>query len=60
VVTREEAQQVLSEGMLSFLQDSRRMSNKKLLIDLGVTLRYPDLETGLRSCFPQRPGSDGA
>jgi nucleoside-diphosphate-sugar epimerase len=52
VVTREEAQQVLSEGMLSFLQDSRRMSNKKLLLDLGVTLRYPDLETGLRSCFP--------
>ena len=60
VVTREEAQQVLSEGMLSFLQDSRRMSNQKLLLDLGVTLRYPDLETGLRSCFPQRPGSDGA
>ena len=60
VVTREEAQQVLSEGMLSFLQDSRRMHNQKLLLDLGVTLRYPDLETGLRSCFPQQPGSDGA
>jgi nucleoside-diphosphate-sugar epimerase len=52
VVAREEAQLVLSEGMLSFLQDSRRMSNKKLLRDLRVTLRYPDLETGLRSCFP--------
>jgi nucleoside-diphosphate-sugar epimerase len=52
VVSREEAQQVLSEGMLSFLQDSRRMSNQKLLRDLGVTLRYPDLDTGLRSCFP--------
>jgi nucleoside-diphosphate-sugar epimerase len=60
VVSREEAKQVLSEGMLSFLQDSRRMSNQKLLFDLGVTLRYPDLETGLLSCFPQRPGSDGA
>lgn len=52
VVTREKAQQVLSEGMLSFLQDSRRMSNQKLLRDLGITLRYPDLESGLRSCFP--------
>jgi nucleoside-diphosphate-sugar epimerase len=52
VVSREEAQQVLSAGMLSFLQDSRRMSNNKLILDLGVTLRYPDLETGLRSCFP--------
>jgi nucleoside-diphosphate-sugar epimerase len=52
VVSREQAQQVLSEGMLSFLQDSRRMSNQKLLRELGITLRYPDLETGLRSCFP--------
>jgi hypothetical protein len=52
VVTREQAQQVLSEGMLSVLQDSRRMSNQKLLRELGITLRYPDLETGLRSCFP--------
>jgi nucleoside-diphosphate-sugar epimerase len=52
VVSREEAQQVLSAGMLSFLQDSRRMSNQKLLRDLRVTLRYPDLDTGLQSCFP--------
>ena len=52
VVTREKAQHVLSEGMLSFLQDSRRMSNQKLLRDLGVTLQYPDLDSGLRSCFP--------
>jgi nucleoside-diphosphate-sugar epimerase len=52
VVTREQAQQVLSAGMLSFLQDSRRMSNQKLLRDLRVTLRYPDLDTGLQSCFP--------
>jgi nucleoside-diphosphate-sugar epimerase len=52
VVSREEAQQVLSGGMLSFLQDSRRMDNQKLIRDLGVTLRYPDLDTGLRSCFP--------
>ncbi len=56
VVSREEAQQVLSEGMLSFLQDSRRMHNRKLLHDLGVILQYPDLEAGLRSCFPQRSG----
>jgi nucleoside-diphosphate-sugar epimerase len=59
VVTRKEAQQVLSEGMLSFLQDSRRMDNRKLLHDLGVTLQYPDLETGLRACFPQRSGFGG-
>ena len=50
-VGREEAVRVLSPGMLSFLQDSRRMKNDKLLRELGVTLRYPDLEAGLASCF---------
>jgi hypothetical protein len=50
-VDREEAGRVLSPGMLSFLQDSRRMKNDKLLRELGVTLRYPDLEAGLASCF---------
>ena len=60
VVTREEAQQVLSESMLSFLQDSRRMDNRKLLHDLRLTLQYPDLEAGLRSCFPQGSDADGA
>ena len=51
VVTREEAPAVLSPGMLSFLQDSRRMDNSKLLGELGVELQYPDLEAGLASCF---------
>jgi nucleoside-diphosphate-sugar epimerase len=60
VVDREEAEQVLSEGMLSFLQDSRRMDNRKLLQELGVILKYPDLETGLRACFPQQSGSNTA
>jgi nucleoside-diphosphate-sugar epimerase len=50
-VSRTEAQRVLSAGMLSFLQDSRRMSNAKLLDELGVTLQYPDLDAGLRACF---------
>jgi nucleoside-diphosphate-sugar epimerase len=50
-VSREEAQQVLSAGMLSFLNDSRRMSNVKMLDELPVALQYPDLEAGLASCF---------
>ena len=51
VVSREEAAAVLSPGMLSFLQDSRRMDNSKLLEELEVELQYPDLDTGLVSCF---------
>ena len=51
VVNREEAQAVLSPGMLSFLQDSRRMDNSKLLRDLGIELQYPDLAAGLAAWF---------
>jgi nucleoside-diphosphate-sugar epimerase len=53
VVNREEAQTVLSPGMLSFLQDSRRMDNRKLLGDLGIELQYPDLAAGLAACFQE-------
>jgi nucleoside-diphosphate-sugar epimerase len=51
VVARAEADAVLSAGMLSFLNDSRRMRNDRMLAALGVTLRYPDLDAGLKSCF---------
>ncbi|MEN8107776.1 MAG: SDR family oxidoreductase [Pseudomonadota bacterium] len=50
-VDRAEAEQVLSPGMLSFLKDSRRMRNDKLLRELGITLQYPDLAAGLKFCF---------
>jgi nucleoside-diphosphate-sugar epimerase len=53
VVNREEAQTVLSPGMLSFLQDSRRMDNRKLLTELGIELQYPDLAAGLAACFQE-------
>jgi len=52
VVSRDEAVAVLSPGMLSFLQDSRRMDNSKLLEELQVVLQYPYLDSGLASCFP--------
>lgn len=38
---------MLSAGMLSFLNDSWHMSNNKLLKELGTTLEYPDLDSGL-------------
>jgi nucleoside-diphosphate-sugar epimerase len=43
-----EAADQLSEGMLSYLAESRRLSNRKLLDELGLSLRYPSLEDGLR------------
>ena len=42
-ISMQEAQQVMSAGMLSYLQESRRIDNKKLLSELGITLQYPEL-----------------
>lgn len=44
-----EAHERLSPAMLSYLTESRRMDNRKLLQEFGVRLRYPNLESGLKS-----------
>jgi nucleoside-diphosphate-sugar epimerase len=44
----------VSAGMLSYLRESRRLSNRRLLTELGVRLRYPTLADGLADCFPAR------
>lgn len=49
-----EAERQLSAGMLSYLRESRRLSNRRLLDTLGIRLRFPDLEAGLADCFPAR------
>lgn len=46
-----EAQDQLSPGMLSYLTESRRLSNRKMLDELGVVLRFPTLESGLPACL---------
>jgi nucleoside-diphosphate-sugar epimerase len=43
-----EAQQQLSEGMLSYMAESRRIDNKKLLKDFELVLKYPKLQDGLK------------
>jgi nucleoside-diphosphate-sugar epimerase len=45
-----EATDRLSAGMLSYLQESRRLDSGKLRRELGVELRYPDLASGLAAC----------
>lgn len=54
VIGLDEAQASLSPGMLSYLGESRRLDNRKMLRDLGVTLRYPDLVSGLDGCSSPR------
>lgn len=41
------AKKILSPGMLSYLRESRRMDNSKMLNELNVTLEYPNLRSGL-------------
>ncbi len=51
-ISLKEAQQQLSPGMLSYMRESRRLRNGKILDELGIGLEYPDLATGLPACFP--------
>ena len=52
LISMEEAPGQVSEGMLSYLMESRRLSNRKLREELGVELRYPTLADGLRAIMP--------
>ncbi|MFV9616173.1 MAG: SDR family oxidoreductase [Gammaproteobacteria bacterium] len=47
-ISLEEAQQQLSQGMLSYMAESRRINNKKLLEDFAIELLYPNLQAGLK------------
>ncbi len=46
-ISMQQAEATLSAGMVSYLRESRRISNQKMLDDLGVELIYPSLMQGL-------------
>lgn len=46
-VSMAEARATLTPAMLSFIEESRRIDNRKLREELGVELLYPDLASGL-------------
>lgn len=48
-VTMEEAKMVMTPLMLSYVTESRRMDNGKMLRKLGVKLLYPTLQEGLKA-----------
>jgi nucleoside-diphosphate-sugar epimerase len=50
-VSMEEAQLTFSPERLSFLNESRRVGNERMLKHLGVTLKYADIEAGIRASF---------
>lgn len=51
-VTLEQARATFTPAMLSFLEESRRVSNRRIIGELEVVLRYPSLAEGLPACLP--------
>ncbi len=54
-IDREQAREIMSMDMLSYLDESRRMDNRRMCEELGITLRYPDLASGLAACLDEHP-----
>lgn len=55
-VSMVEAQLTFTPERLSFVNESRRVSNERMLRHLGVVLKYPDLEAGIRASLDQMSG----
>ncbi|MDX8380095.1 MAG: SDR family oxidoreductase [Gallionella sp.] len=55
-LSRAEAQQVLSPMMMSFMNESRRLTNVRIKQELNVHLRYPTVSDFLAGMNPERSG----
>ena len=49
---RQELAAVVSPVLLSFMSESRRLSNERLRGELGVRLRFPQVQDALAKIFP--------
>jgi nucleoside-diphosphate-sugar epimerase len=47
LISKTEARERMPPGMLSFLLESRRVDNRRMLTDLGLRLQYPTLQSGV-------------
>lgn len=52
LVSRDEIDR-LSPGMRAFMEESKRLDNRRMREELGVELRYPTLEAGLAACLAE-------
>ncbi|PLX86785.1 MAG: NAD(P)-dependent oxidoreductase [Desulfuromonas sp.] len=52
-IDMEEAKKVMNPMMLSYLTETRRMDNRKMIENLGVSLQFPDLDAGLKNIVDQ-------
>lgn len=56
-VSREEAATALTEGMRSFMDESKRLDNRRLREELGVELQYETLDKGLAQALAEQAGN---
>jgi len=49
MISRAEAERTVSASSWSFLAESRRVDNSRMLEELGVELKYRDLDAGIRA-----------
>ncbi len=53
-VSMEEARLTFSIERLSFLEESRRIGNRRLLSELGIKLKYASIDNGIRASLSER------
>ncbi len=54
-VARAEARAVLPETLYSFMNESRRLTNRRVKQELRVRLRYPTVHEGIAAALPEQP-----
>ncbi len=50
-ISLSEAHRCLGPGILSFLEESKRLDNRKMIEELGADIQFPDLGCGLPTCL---------
>ena len=50
-VSMDEAQVIFTPAMWSFMEESKRLKNQRMVEELGFASRYPDLASGLAHCL---------
>jgi hypothetical protein len=53
LISKAEALAKIPAGMLSFLLESRRVDNRRMLADLGLQLQYPTLQSGVLASYAE-------
>jgi nucleoside-diphosphate-sugar epimerase len=51
-IGRDEAQHVMTPQLLSFMNESRRLSNRRIKRELRIALRYPSVREGMAAINP--------